>query len=134
MTQLLARVRPSLMAVIPHIMDPRTSICSFGSPEQGLMAVAMIQMARSYGLPVYVIVGLTDAKVPDAQAASKRQPRCCWAYWRARHVRPLWNMRNRYAGSLLWLFLDHEIMNYVKRINRGFEWTGKLWPSMSFNA
>ena len=51
-TQLFARGTPVMYGGIPHIMDPRTSICSFGSPEQGLMAVAMVQMARFYGLPL----------------------------------------------------------------------------------
>ena len=61
-TQLLGPGTPILYGGIPHIMDPRTSICSFGSPEQALMAVAMVQLGRFYGFPVYINVGLTDAK------------------------------------------------------------------------
>ncbi len=122
MTQLLAPGTPVTYGGIPHIMDPRTSICSFGSPEQGLMAVAMIQMARSYGLPVYVNVGLTDAKVPDAQAGIEKATSLLLGVLAGADTFGHCGICGTdHAGSLLWLFLDHEIMNYVKRINRGFD-------------
>jgi len=40
----------------------------FSGPEQAIFGVAMTQLGKSYGLPVYINVGLTDAKCPDAQA------------------------------------------------------------------
>jgi trimethylamine--corrinoid protein Co-methyltransferase len=40
----------------------------FSGPEQAIFGVAMTQMGKHYGLPVYINVGLTDAKRPDAQA------------------------------------------------------------------
>ncbi len=40
----------------------------FGGPEQAIFGVAMAQMGKHYGLPVYINVGLTDSKRPDAQA------------------------------------------------------------------
>jgi len=53
---------------LPHAFDMRTTQLVFGGPEQVLFGVAMTQMGRSYGLPVYVNVGIVDAKRPDAQA------------------------------------------------------------------
>jgi len=52
-----------------------SGICSFGAPEQGIMAVAMVQIAHSYGLPVYVNVNLTDAKLPDDGGYPRRRSR-----------------------------------------------------------
>ena len=46
----------------------RTTQMVFGGPEQAIFGVAMAQMGRHYGLPVYINVGLTDSKRPDAQA------------------------------------------------------------------
>jgi len=120
--QLFAPGTPITYGGIPHIMDPRTSICSFGSPEQGLMAVAMVQMARHYGFPVYINVGLTDAKVPDAQAGiEKGTSLLLGALAGADTFGHCGICGTDHAGSLLWLYLDNEAMEYVKRIVQGFE-------------
>ena len=121
-TQLFAPGTPITYGGIPHIMDPRTSICSFGSPEQGLMAVAMVQMARHYGFPVYINVGLTDAKVPDAQAGvEKGTSLLAGVLAGADTFGHCGICGTDHAGSLVWLYLDNEVMEYVKRIARGFE-------------
>ena len=121
-TQLFAPGTPITYGGIPHIMDPRTSICSFGSPEQGLMAVAMVQMARHYGFPAYINVGLTDAKVPDAQAGvEKGTSLLAGALAGADTFGHCGICGTDHAGSLVWLYLDNEVMEYVKRIVRGFE-------------
>ncbi len=120
-TQLLAPGTPITYGGIPHIMDPRTGICSFGSPEQGIMAVAMVQIARSYGFPVYINVGLTDAKLPDAQAgAEKAATLLLGVLAGADTFGHAGICGTDHAGSLLWLALDDEVMSYVKRIARGF--------------
>jgi len=107
---------------IPHIMDPRTGICSFGSPEQSLMAVAMVQMAQLYGLPVYVNVNLTDSKLPDAQAGiEKASSMLLAALAGADTFGHAGICGTDHAASLEWLRLDCEIADYVKRILRGFE-------------
>jgi trimethylamine--corrinoid protein Co-methyltransferase len=53
---------------ICHSFDMRTTQVVFGGPEQALFSVALTQMGKRYGLPVYVNAGLTDAKAPDAQS------------------------------------------------------------------
>ena len=53
---------------ICHAFDMRTTQLIFSGPEQAIFGVAMTQMGKHYGLPVYINVGLTDAKRPDAQA------------------------------------------------------------------
>ncbi len=121
-TQLLAPGTAITYGGIPHIMDPRTSICSFGSPEQGLMALAMTQIAQFYGFPVYINVGLTDAKVPDAQAGiEKASSMLLGVLAGADTFGHCGICGTDHAGSLLWLAFDNELMNYIRRIARGFE-------------
>jgi len=121
-TQLLGPGTPMKYGGIPHILDPRTSICSFGSPEQALMAVAMVQMGKFYGLPVYINVGLTDAKLLDAQAGiEKAATLTLGALAGADMFGHAGICGTDHAGSLAWLMADNEIMAYVKRITRGFE-------------
>lgn len=107
---------------IPHIMDPRTSICSFGSPEQALMGVAMVQMARFYGFPVYINVGLTDAKIPDTQAGiEKGTSMLLGALAGADMFGHCGICGTDHGASLVWLVIDNELAEYVKRILQGFE-------------
>ena len=123
-TQLLGPGTPILYGGIPHILDPRTSICSFGSPEQALMAVAMVQMGRFYGFPVYINVGLTDAKTLDAQAGiEKGNTLLLGVLAGAELFGHAGICGTDHGASLEWLVADDEAMAYVKRIARGFEVT-----------
>lgn len=121
-TQLLGPGTPMKYGGIPHILDPRTSICSFGSPEQALMAVAMVQMGRFYHLPVYINVGLTDSKTLDAQAGlEKAATLVLGALAGADMFGHAGICGTDHAGSLAWLLADNELMAYVKRIACGFD-------------
>jgi trimethylamine--corrinoid protein Co-methyltransferase len=123
-TQLLAPGTPVTYGGIPHIMDPATSICSFGSPEQALMGVAMAQVARFYGFPVYINVGITDAKLPDAQAGiEKGATMILGVLAGADSFGHAGICGTDHGASLPWLVVDNELMAYVKRIARGFEVT-----------
>lgn len=64
-------VRPGMFVCyggICHAFDMATTQMIFSGPEQAIFGVAMTQMGKFYGLPVYINVGLTDAKRPDGQA------------------------------------------------------------------
>jgi len=67
-TQLIRPGMPVCYGGICHAFDMATTQMIFGGPEQAIFGVALTQMGKSYGLPVYINVGLTDAKCPDAQA------------------------------------------------------------------
>ena len=121
-TQILEPGTPVTYGGIPHIMDPRTSICSFGSPEQALMAVAIVQMGRFYGFPVYINVGLTDSKVLDVQAGiEKGSTMVLGALAGADTFGHAGICGTDHGAGLAWLAVDDAIMGYVKRIVRGFQ-------------
>ncbi len=67
-TQLIQPGMPVCYGGICHAFDMGTTQLIFSGPEQALFGVGMTQMGKYYGLPVYINVGLTDAKRPDAQA------------------------------------------------------------------
>lgn len=67
-TQLVKKGMPVCYGGICHAFDMGTTQMIFGGPEQAIFGVGMTQMGKYYGLPVYINVGLTDSKCPDAQA------------------------------------------------------------------
>ena len=67
-TQLIRPGMPVCYGGICHAFDMGTTQMIFSGPEQAIFGVAMTQLGKSYGLPVYINVGLTDSKSPDAQA------------------------------------------------------------------
>ena len=56
----------------PHSMDMRTMLCSFGSPNQAVLGIAMAQIARHLGIDAVCNSGLTDALRPDFQAGIEK--------------------------------------------------------------
>lgn len=67
-TQLIRQGMPVCYGGICHAFDMRTTQMIFSGPEQAIFGVAITQMGKHYGLPVYINVGLTDSKCADAQA------------------------------------------------------------------
>lgn len=112
---------PILYGGIPHIMDQRTGNISFGSPEQGLMAVAMVQIGLYYGLPVHVNVGLTDSKSVDFQSGvEKAATMTLGAFAGAELSGHQGIIGADVGGSLEQLVVDDEVASYVKRLLKGF--------------
>lgn len=113
---------PILYGGIPHILDQRTGNISFGSPEQGLMAVAMVRIGRYYGLPVHVNVGLTDSKSVDFQSgAEKATTMTLGAFAGAELSGHQGIIGADIGGSLEQLVADDEVAGYVKRLLKGFK-------------
>lgn len=55
-----------------HTIDLRTTICSFGSPNQALLGIASAQLGKFYGLRSSSNCALTDAVMPDFQAGLEK--------------------------------------------------------------
>ena len=120
--QALVPGSPVIYGGIPHVLDSRTSQCSFGSPEQGLLALAMTQLARAVELPVYVNTGLTDALTLDAQAGlEKTASQCLGLLAGADLLGHAGICGADQAGSLAWLVADDAMAGYLRRVRRGFE-------------
>lgn len=55
-----------------HALDPKSMLCSFGSPNQALFTMATAQIARRYGIMGGSNTGLTDALLPDFQGGFEK--------------------------------------------------------------
>jgi trimethylamine--corrinoid protein Co-methyltransferase len=71
LTQLIKPGSPVVLKPDTDVFDMKTTQCTYGSPEQDLGKVAMVQLARFYNLPVYGLGGGVEAKTPDAEAAGE---------------------------------------------------------------
>jgi len=120
--QLIQPGTPVCYGGIPHAFDMQTTQLIFAGPEQALMAVAMTQMGKHYGLPVYINVGLTDSKIVDAQAGIEAGiTLVCGALAGADIFGHFGICGVDLATSPLMLVMQHEVIGFVERILRGIE-------------
>jgi len=123
-TQLINPGVPVCYGGIPHAFDMRTTQMIFAGPEQALMAVAMTQMGKHYKLPVYINVGLTDSKTPDAQAGLEAGVTlACGAMAGADIFGHMGICGMDQATSLDMLVMQHEVIGYVERLMAGIEFS-----------
>lgn len=121
-TQLISPGVPVCYGGIPHAFDMRTTQLVFAGPEQALMSVAMTQMGKRYGLPVYINVGLTDSKIPDAQAGMEAGiTLVCGVLAGADIFGHLGICGVDQASSLAMLLMQHELVAYVESMMRHIE-------------
>jgi len=71
LTQLIRPGAPVVLKPDTDVFDMRTTQVTYGSPEQNLGKLAVIQMARRYRIPIYGLGGGVEGKVPDAEAAAE---------------------------------------------------------------
>lgn len=70
--QLVKPGSPVVLGYVPSVSDLRTGKYVSGAVEFALMNAAAAQLSQFYNIPVYNSAGLTDAKLPDAQAGYEK--------------------------------------------------------------
>ena len=116
---------PAIFGTWPFVSDLRTGAMSGGSPEQALLSAACGQMAHFYDLTGGTSSGITDSKIPDAQAGAEK------AYNHALVGNAGANLIYESAGmqaSLLGfcieaLLIDNDILGATQRTIRGIDVT-----------
>jgi len=63
---------PLILGCVPAQADLRSGAFTGGSGEFALLNAACAQMAQHLGLPLYNSCGISDSKVPDAQAGAEK--------------------------------------------------------------
>jgi trimethylamine--corrinoid protein Co-methyltransferase len=114
---------PAIFGLWPFVSDLRTGAMSGGSPEQALLSAACGQMAHFYDLTGGTSSGISDSKVPDAQAGAEK------AYNHAMVGNAGANLIYESAGmhasllgfSLESLVIDNDIIGAVQRIIKGID-------------
>ena len=100
-----------------------TGALSIGSPEMALNTAATAQMARFYGLPVRSGGAVSDAKYPDAQAASESMMSLMMAQVSGMNIvmHSAGILESYNCISYEKFIIDDEMCGMVKRIKRGYE-------------
>jgi trimethylamine--corrinoid protein Co-methyltransferase len=66
--QMVCEGTPTIYATLPTVADMRTGAYASGGIECGMLHMAFAQMARFYNVPCGGYIGLSNAKVNDAQS------------------------------------------------------------------
>jgi trimethylamine--corrinoid protein Co-methyltransferase len=114
---------PAIFGPYCFVSDLRSGAMSGGSPEQALLSAAAAQMAQFYDLTCGTPSGMTDSKIPDAQAGYEK------AYNHALVGNAGANLIYESAGmmasllgfSLEQLVIDNDIVGAVQRTIRGID-------------
>ena len=107
-----------------HTMDPKTMLCSFGSPNQALFAVASAQMGRFYGLIPSSNSGLSDALMPDFQCGMEKASSMLIAMLSGCASVGCMGIAGADQGiSFEQIVIDNEMFRILNYIMRGFEVT-----------
>ncbi len=120
-------VRPgaaNIYATLSTVADMRTGAYSPGSIENGMLHMAHAQMARFYNVPSGGYIGLTNAKVNDAQSGYETGMSCVAGMLGGAHM---FNMAGLLDALMAFDFakavIDDEIARMMKRIARGMEFS-----------
>ena len=107
-------------AVTP--MDMRTATCAYGSPEYRIALSACADLYHHYGIPVWGTAGCSDANTFDHQAAMECSLSILAAALDgANLVHDVGYLGQGSVGSPATIAMCSEIISYVKRLTRGFE-------------
>lgn len=118
--QTVAPGTPMIYYNSPHILDARTMNIVFGSPEQGLMSSMVASLGKHYKLPVGLNVGLTDAKLPDAQSGTEKGMTMLVGGLVGADIFGGMGISGADQGFCLpQLIIDNEIIGFVKRTLKG---------------
>jgi trimethylamine---corrinoid protein Co-methyltransferase len=122
--QLVRSGLPVCYGGICHAFDMATTQLVFGGPEQAIFGVAMTQMGKHYGLPVYINAGLSDSKRPDAQAGLEAGITLALGAAAGADIFGHMGIAGvDQAASLDTLVLQDELIAYVESTNRSIDFS-----------
>ncbi len=123
LTQLVRPGAPVLAGYIPGMADMRSGGYLGGGIEFGIMQAAAAQLAHFYRVPIYCSGGMSDAKIPDAQAGYEKMATFLLAAMSgANYIHHAVGMiNNMSAASLEQAVIDDEIVGMALRVLRGVE-------------
>jgi trimethylamine--corrinoid protein Co-methyltransferase len=116
---------PAIFGAWPFVSDLRTGAMSGGSGEQAVLMAACAQMAQFYDLTGGIAGGMTDSKVPDAQAGYEKGYTNALAGLAGGNL--IYESAGMHASLLGCCFesyvIDNDIIGSVLRTVRGLEVT-----------
>ncbi|WP_227765232.1 trimethylamine methyltransferase family protein [Zhaonella formicivorans] len=120
--QLKSPGAPFIFGAMPTVMDMRTTVGTYGSPELAMLVAASAEIASYYGLPFYGTAGTTDAKSIDAQAIMEATMSCMLsALGKTTMAHDVGFMYHSRVISPELMVITNEIINMIKPFRRGVE-------------
>ena len=119
-SQLVREGSPIIMGGVYAIMDMKTTVFSYGSPEFHMMQAGIAEVAHYMNIPVFGTAGCTDSHTLDGQAAGEATMSILMAAQTgANLVHDVGYTGSGSQGSLYQLVMCDEIISMVKRFMRG---------------
>ena len=122
--QMVRPGKPTIYASLPTVADMRTGAYAPGAVETGILFVGVAQMARFYGVPCGGYIGLTNAKVNDAQCGLETGMSAVAGLLADVHM---FNTTGLLDALMAFDFakavIDDEVALMLKRIKRGLEFS-----------
>lgn len=124
LAQLTAKGTPCTYCSMSTIMDLKQMVGACGAPEHGMLSAGAVKMAQYYQLPSWIGGGVSDSKIPDAQAG--------YEYTMNALVGSLAGANIVYGAGALdlgltidyaKLLMDAEMIKYIKKIIGGIEFS-----------
>lgn len=121
-SQLVREGSPIIMGGVYGIMDMKTTVYSYGSPEFHVLQGGIAEVARHMEMPVFGTAGCTDSHISDGQAGAEAAMSILMAAESgANLVHDCGYTGSGSTGSLQQLVMADEIIAMVKRIVRGIK-------------
>lgn len=109
----------------PVVFDMQTGLSAFGYSEAGLMAAGIVELGKSYGLPVASNGVTCDAAVPDEQAAMEKYDTAFLALLAGACISGgSGSLAAVSTGSLEQLVLDNDLYGRMLRLKQGIDFSG----------
>ena len=122
LVQLIKQGAPVVLKPDTDVFDMKTTQVTYGSPEQNLGKIAMVQLAKRYRIPIYGLGGGVEGKIPDAEAAAEAMQTLLLDGLAGMTLcQALGSMAFGMYGSPEMLVICDELVRIVKRILNGFE-------------
>jgi trimethylamine--corrinoid protein Co-methyltransferase len=115
---------PQMYDVLPTVADMRTVAYTPGAIETGILMMGCAQMARHYRIPCSGFVGLTNAKLNDAQSGFETGMSTVAALLGGADLMAMGGLLDAMMTfDYAKLVIDGEIALMLKRIKRGLEFS-----------
>ena len=121
LSQLVRPGTPVLAGYVPGLADMRSGNYLGGAIEFGMMQAAAAQLAHFYQVPIYGSGGMTDSKLPDAQAGYEKMATFLLAAMGGCNYihHAVGMITNMAAASLEQAVIDDEIIGMARQVLKG---------------
>jgi trimethylamine--corrinoid protein Co-methyltransferase len=124
LTEMIQPGKAVIYSTLPTVADMRTGAYSPGAIETGILHMGCAQMARFYNVPAGGYIGLSNAKINDAQSGYETGMSVTAGYLGGVDI---FNMAGLLDALMAFDYakavIDNEIALMLKQIKRGFEFS-----------